>query len=80
MTKPTRFYTEYVTRWCQDEPPETALVNAETLDAATAVYEAHLNDGPQIIERLNIRDATPVGEPIRGLIWDFEEEVVRDCP
>ena len=77
--KPTRYYTEYVTRWIEDQVPDTNIENYNSLAAARLVYEAHLDALPQIFERKNIRDATPKGDP-RGLIWDFDEEMVVDCP
>ena len=76
---PTSYFVEYVVRWIEDEPPETNIENVESLAAARRVYDAHLLDLPQIFERRNIRDATPAGDP-RGLIWDFDEQLIVDCP
>ena len=77
--KPARYYVEWVTEWREDNPPKTACYDATTLAAARLMYSVHLDALPQIIERNNIRDVTPAGDP-PGLLWDFEEEVVVDAP
>ena len=77
--RPTRYYVNYVHRWIEDEAPETRTENFAKLADAKAVYEAHSDALPQVFERIDIRDTTPKGDP-RGLIWDFDERLVIDCP
>ena len=79
MDTPTRYFVEYVTRWVEDEAPETDIIDVPSLAAAQRVYNAHRDALPQILERKNLRDVTPAGDP-RGLLWDFEEAVVEDSP
>ena len=79
MTKPTRYFIEYVTRWDEDNPPETAMIDADTLVDALLIYAGRRKQMPQLRERKDIHDITPAGDP-RGLLWDFEEEIVEDCP
>lgn len=79
MSAPTRYFTEYVTNWKDDEAPDTRVFNTSVLAEARRVYNQHLDALPQIFERTDIRDVTPKGNP-RGLLWDWDEVMIEDCP
>lgn len=79
MGRPTQYFVEYVRRWEADELPETEIVDFVNLASAKRYWRKVPDEKlPQVLERRHIEDITPPGDP-RGLLWDWDEEVIEDA-
>ena len=80
MKRPSRYYVEYlINPAAEPEEWRSSTWNATDLNHAQRIAKTlHPHKLAQIRERRNIRDVTPSYEPIRGLIWDYDDELVSD--
>jgi hypothetical protein len=80
--RPTDYFVEYVLDWPEEGEPDFCVINVTTLKAAHVAAKRQRqrdpNSAPIIYIRKDIRDGTPPEEPMRGLIWDYEDELVTD--
>ena len=87
MAKPTPYFVEWVNvAKLAKAPADSDLDLRDFLelrdfereqDARVFCEQAPFGALPCLYRRDNIRDVTPAGDP-RGLLWDFEEELVSD--